>query len=249
MDARYHRFFVPPEWINGLHVRLEGPVAHQIARVLRMSRGDRVIILDNSGTEWLAELESLRTDRIEGRILSRATGRGEPRVQVTLYQSVLKSDRMEWVLQKGTELGAAAFVPVVSRRSVSRPSREGPALTRWRRIVTEAAEQSGRSLLPTVHPVMQFAEALQELPQGPALIPYEEERERLMGEALQAVSLKGGQLSIFIGPEGGWDPDEVALAQSYGVLPASLGQRILRAETAAIAAITVAMYFSGELGQ
>ena len=249
MDARHHRFFVPPECIRGLHVRLEGQVAHQVARVLRMSRGDRVILLDNSGTEWLAELESVRTDYIEGRILSRATGKGEPRVQATLYQSVLKSDKMEWVLQKGTELGAAAFVPVVSRRCVTRPGREGSGLTRWRRIVTEAAEQSGRALLPTVHPVMQFAEALQGLPQGQALIPYEDERERSMGEALQAAFLKGGQLSIFIGPEGGWDPDEVSLARSHGVVSASLGQRILRAETAAIAAITVAMYLSGELGQ
>ena len=248
MDARLHRFFVPPEWLRGDGARLEGQVAHQINRVLRMSPGDRVVLLDNSGSEYLTELTTFQGNHIEGRIVSRAVALSEPRVQVTLYQSLLKGDKMDLVMQKGTELGAACFVPVVTRRSVSRPSRGEQQLTRWRRIVTEAAEQSGRGLLPQVCSAVGLSEAFRKLPEGLALMPYEEERGCSMREALQVDTGQTGQVSIFIGPEGGWERDEVASARSHGVLPVSLGQRILRAETAAIAAMTVAMYSLGELG-
>ena len=213
-----------------------------------MSPGDRVVLLDNSGSKYITELESFSNDLIEGRIVSVSAGDGEPRTQITLYQSLLKGDKMDWVLQKGTELGAAGFVPLLSRRSVPRSNRSEQQLVRWTRIVTEAAEQSGRSRLPQVHPVVSLPEACRQLPSGLSLIPYEDERERSMREMLLSEDTRG-PVSIFIGPEGGWDPEEVVLARAHGIMPVSLGQRVLRAETAAIAAITVAMYSRGELGQ
>lgn len=248
MHAKLHRFFVPSEWLDGPGVQLEGRVVRQVSRVLRMVPGDRVILLDNTGSEYLAELGAFRGDRIEARIVSSTVGLGEPQVQITVYQSLLKGDKMDWVLQKGTELGAAAFVPVVSQRSVSRPSKGDQQLTRWERIITEAAEQSRRAILPQICPPVTLIEALGQRPKGLALMPYEEERGCSMGEALQAGCDQGSRMCLFIGPEGGWDPSEVELARSHGVLSVSLGHRILRAETAAIAATTVAMYWQEELG-
>ena len=248
MDSRLHRFFVPPEWLHGPSVHLEGQVVRQMSRVLRMASGNRVILLDNSGSEYLTELDAFHSNYIEGRIVSSTVGLGEPQTKVTLYQSMLKGDKMDWVLQKGTELGASAFVPVVSQRSVSRPSKGEQQLTRWRRIMTEAAELSGRSILPLICPPMALEEALERCPEGSALMLYEEERETSMREALKTGYQQPGPFSLFIGPEGGWDPPEVALARLHAVRVVSLGQRILRAETAAIAAMTVAMYWQGELG-
>ena len=249
MDDSPHRFFVPPEWLEGSRAQLKEQVARQVSRVLRMAPGDKIILLDNSGLEYLTELGTFHRDHIDGRIVSKTVGCGEPKTHLTLYQSLLKGDKLDWVLQKGTELGATAFVPLVSRRSVPRPNKGEQQLARSRRIVAEAAEQSGRALLPQVCPAMALSEALQQLPQGLALMPYENEHGFFMKEALQASSGQADQVSLFIGPEGGWDPEEVALASSHGVVPVSLGQRILRAETAAVAAMTIAMYSQGEVGE
>ena len=246
MESRLHRFFVPPEWLNGQRAHLQGQLVRQMSRVLRMASGDRVILLDNSGSEYLTELDAFFSDRIEGQIVSSTVGLGEPQAKVTLYQSLLKGDKMDWVLQKGTELGASAFVPVISQRSVPRPGKGEQQMVRWKRIITEAAEQSGRAILPHICPPMPLVEALERCPQGLALMPYEEEREISMREALKTGCHQA--LSLYIGPEGGWDPPEVALARSHGVKVVSLGQRILRAETAAIAAVTMTMYWQGELG-
>ena len=236
MDSRLHRFFVPPEWLHGQRALLEGQVARQMSRVLRMACGDRVILLDNTGSEYLAELDTFHGDRIEGRIVSSTTGLGEPQTTVTLCQSLLKGDKMDWVLQKGTELGASAFVPVISQRAVRRSGKGEQQMARWRRIITEAAEQSGRSILPQICPPITLREALDRCPEGSTLMPYEEERETSLREALKSARHQLGPLSFFIGPEGGWDSAEVSLARSHGVKVVSLGQRILRAETAAIAA-------------
>ena len=247
MNERLHRFFVPPEWLHDEHATLKDQTSRQIARVLRMSPGDRVVLLNNSGNEYLTELQTFHANGIEGRILSSDLGRAEPQTHVTLYQSLLKGDKMDWVLQKGTELGASAFVPVLSRRSIARAKRGEEQMGRWRRIVAEAAEQSGRSVLPEVYTAMPLADALQQLPHGIALIPYEDERERPIREALHAAD-DHDRMALFIGPEGGWDPEEITLARNHGAVPVSMGERILRAETAAIAAITIAMYSHGELG-
>ena len=239
---------MPPEWLHGDHVLLREGVARQIARVLRMSPGDHVVLLDNSGAERLTELGPFHSDTIEGSIISTCQGQGEPHLQVTLCQGLLKGSKLDWALQKGVELGGAAFIPLLSRRSVPRPKTGEEQLARWRRIISEAAEQSGRSVLPKVYPAMPLSEAFQQVSHTTALMPYEEERERSLHEALQDIPDQQ-PLALFIGPEGGWDPEEVALARSHDVVTVSLGQRVLRAETAAIAALSAVMYSRGELGR
>ena len=248
-----HRFFISPQCIDGDAVTLSGPVARQLARVLRSRPGDRVVLLDDSGWEYLVTLTVVRSGQVLGLVADRLAPGGEPNARITLYQAVLKADRFELVLQKGTELGVSAFVPMFCARSVPR-ARESASKAdrhdRWQRIVTEAAEQSGRGRIPTLERPMEFFKAC-DAAQGLAIIPWEEEREtglKTVLARLKAGSSDGSSVSIFVGPEGGFTREEVDYARARGLVPVSLGDRILRAETAGIAAVAAIQYEAGELG-
>lgn len=246
-----HRFFVPPAWINGQVARLEGDVARQVARVLRMSPGDEIILLDNSGSEYRVSLTGLHRDTVEGDVLSVANGRGEPSVHVTLYQGMLKGKGFEWVLQKGTEIGVTTFVPLVCRRSVpeERHDRHSARFPRWDKIVAEAAEQSGRCFLPRVEPPISFEDACDSVRDSTcvSLIPWELEEATDLRSALQGTESQ--RVNIFIGPEGGFEDREIEHARSCGIRSVSLGRRILRSETAAIATLAAVLYELGEMGR
>jgi 16S rRNA (uracil1498-N3)-methyltransferase len=221
-----HRFFVAAECIEASAVTLSGDAARQISRVLRARPGDCITVLDNSGWEYAVTLEAVGPSRVEGVITERVLGRGEPRVEVVLYQALLKTDRFEFVLQKGTELGVSRFVPVFSERSVPRPKigkSEVARQARWRKIIVE----------------------------GMVVIPWEEEsrtglRAALLGWA--AEKDRPSSVSVFVGPEGGLTEQEVGYAREQGILPVTLGDRILRAETAGIAVVAAVLYELGELG-
>jgi 16S rRNA (uracil1498-N3)-methyltransferase len=249
-----HRFFVPPESIRQHTVGISGPLARQIARVLRQRPGDTIIVLDDTGAEFQVVLSEVHRDFVEGRVVERRTGAGEPRVKITLYQAPLKSDRFEFVLQKATELGVSSFVPLLTDRVVARKSNErrsGARVGRWRRIVTEAAEQCGRSRIPTISGPVTLKEACDDAPRA-ALMPWEEERTssgvRAALARSRAEGWDGSEVAIFIGPEGGFTAQEAELARALGVQTLSLGQRILRSETAAIATIAAVCHELGELG-
>ena len=249
-----HRFFVQPETITGHDARIASEVAHQISRVLRMQVGDEICLLDGSGYEYRVRLVSIGANECVGQVMERVKGRAEPHCKVTLYISLLnKADKFEWALQKCTELGAARFVPVRSARSIS----DAPGRTkmeRWERIIQEAAEQSGRAVIPTLEEAISLQTAFQQESSG--LRSTQDGEHIALIPALGAqVTLKGalrgaggvGTLSIFIGPEGGFTPDEVEEAKAAGVVPVTLGPRTLRAETAAVAALTMALYEMGEM--
>ncbi len=252
-----HRFFVPSTWIAGEHARLEGDVARQVSRVLRMSPGDEVTLLDNSGNEYRMRLTRFSREVVEGVVLSIDEGRGEPSLKVTLYQGMLKGEKFLWVLQKGTELGVTAFVPLICHRSLpqERDSWLSARYPRWRKVVTEAAEQSGRCLLPDLKQPISFRDACEEIKgsRSISIIPWEREGASGLRSTLQ--ESKGAQpyfpalVNIFIGPEGGFEEWEIDCARSCGVLPISLGRRILRSETAAIATVAAVMYEAGEIGR
>ena len=243
------RFFVPPTWIDGDRARLEGKLARQVSRVLRMAPGDEVTLLDNSGREFAVLLTRFDRDRVEGVVQTVSDTSTEPAVEVALYQALLKGERFELVLQKATELGVKAFVPVICQRSIPTGSGDGHHLRyqRWRSIVTEAAEQSGRSRLPRLEEATPFNEACERTEgAGLSLIPWEREETTSLRLALQRAP--SHQINVFIGPEGGFEECEVAYARSHGVLPVSLGRRILRSETAAIVTVASVLYEMGELG-
>jgi 16S rRNA (uracil1498-N3)-methyltransferase len=248
-----NRFFVSPEAFATEEVEMDGPLSHRLRSVLRMRKGDTVVLLDGKGYEYEAVLEDVDGPAVHARVLERRRGLSESPVEIALYQSVIKGDRFDWVLEKGTELGVARFVPLIVQRSVVRPS-SGPSARgeRWQRIVTEAAEQCGRSVLPIVAPVTEFEDTLASVA-GLRLLPWEEERALGLRTVLrqEMPSLKATErpvVSLFIGPEGGFTLREVERARSRGVHVVSLGQRILRSETAGIAAVAAILYELGELG-
>ena len=246
-----HRFFVDPGCIRDGRAIMDGAVARQASQVLRLRAGESVALMDGSGMEWVVLLSSVSPSRLEGSVVSETFLSGEPGVSVTLYQGTLKGEKFEMVLQKGTELGISAFVPVVCRRSISRAAggRADSRLRRWQSIVREAAEQSGRTRIPVVEAPVSLTDAL-ESARGVTLIAWEREQETGLREALSArlerARVEG--LGLLVGPEGGFDPAEVEQAIDAGAVPVSLGRRTLRSETAGPAMTAAVMYELGELG-
>jgi 16S rRNA (uracil1498-N3)-methyltransferase len=241
-----NRFFVLPECIKQSKVVLSGGQAYQISHVLRLKTKDRIIVLDNTGWEYEVEIVKVGGE-VVGSIVNKVLCRGEPAIKITLYQAMLKADKFELILQKGVELGASAFVPYLSERCVTKKPLEGKLL-RWQKIIQEAAEQSGRGLLPVLHPVVSFRQAC-EMVERPAVLFWEEEKSTSLRQVLRSVKFQKKQnLSIFIGPEGGFPSYEVQYATSKGIAIASLGARVLRAETAALAVISAVLYENKELG-
>ena len=243
-----HRFFISSDSIDKDVVVISGETAHQIGYVLRLKPGNRITVLDNSGWEFEVEIARIDNKSVQGAIVSKQKGQGEPSVKITLCQALLKTDKFEWVLQKGVELGVTIFIPFISERCVvKKPSTD--KIERWQKIIKEAAEQSERSVLPVLHPVVSFAEACQTA-KPPALLLWEEEKYTGLKEVLQHPLFKNTKaITLFIGPEGGFPESEVEIARKQGIVTASLGQRVLRAETASLAAISAMMYETGEMGK
>ena len=253
-----HRFFVEPEDPSPERVTLDGPTAHQVARVLRLRPGERIVLLDDSGWERVVELVEVTPRHVGGIVRETRASRGEPRLALTLCQALVPRDKLEVVLQKGTEVGVATFVPVAFARSLV-PGGEAVderRLNRWRRIAQESAEQSRRGRVPVVRAPLGFDDALAEAASvGPALVAWEGETRRSVRDALRDVlgrMRKVGEgssltLSLFVGPEGGFTDGEIARARDRGILTVSLGPRILRTETAGPVLAALALYEAGEL--
>ena len=245
-----HRFFISPDQMRGPLVRFDDAQAHQMRRVLRLRPGARVLALDGAGFQYEVALEEVSDSRTTGLIAARAPATGEPRVRLTLFQSLLQRDKFEWVLQKGTEIGVAAFVPVITRRSLVRDTDDvGEAkLGRWRRIIKEAAEQSGRGVLPRLIGPLPFDAAAPEAWMNQrTLIAWEHEPQRTVRDVLGGLR-DVTHVALFIGPEGGYEAAEVAEAAEYGAIPVTLGRRVLRTETAAVVAAALVLYELGEMG-
>jgi 16S rRNA (uracil1498-N3)-methyltransferase len=245
-------------------VSLPKPIAHQVRDVLHLAVGEQLLLLDNTGDEVLATVTASNRNTVDVQLLERRAGKSEPTIRIILCQGLLKSARFEWILEKGTELGVTVFAPTLCHRSMSGLEEAGSAkIQRWQRIIQEAAEQSGRSRLPQLLPICPLMHALTNIPRGAlAIMPWEQEHNRSLHEAL-SIGLHsddpvGADLScpspiyrllhqpitvvLFIGPEGGLTTDEITLAQQHGVQPVTLGPRILRAETAALATIANVLY-------
>jgi len=251
-----HRFFIPPSWVQGNEVTITGPQARQMARVLRMRPGDRVIVLDNSGWELEVQLSSVDQPLVKGDVLHRRLAGREPRTKVSLYQGVLRSNRFEFVLQKGTELGVVQFVPVITDRCVvSDLDAVEKKRGRWDWIIQEAAEQCRRGRKPALRSAILFAQACEEARQagGLSLILWEEEQRLSMRTLLRQAPPGREQawppftINLFIGPEGGFTTGEISIARRYGLVPVTVGPRTLRAETAAVVASAVILYELGDM--
>lgn len=255
MASGLHRFFVEASSLGGERVAITGDRAHQIARVLRLKPGDRVILVDGVGHDITIRLDEVRSSGVAGTVEATEPSRPEPSLILTLYQALVPRERFETVLQKGTEVGISRFVPTWCERSIvpGGDKIDDRRLERWRRIVTEAAEQCERGYVPEVAPPMRFHDALNDARTDgwPALLAWEREETESIRQGLDWVlgwrPVGRAHLSLFVGPEGGFAETEVEAARRQNVRTVSLGPRILRTETAGPILAALALYHDGDL--
>jgi 16S rRNA (uracil1498-N3)-methyltransferase len=232
----HRRFFVPPGAIQEGSVEFSPAQAHQLARVLRLSEGAQVSILDGTGREWTANLTLSTARRASARLLVEQPQVSLPRPRITLAQVVPRGAAMDLIVAKAAELGAAAIQPVEAAHSVRRGSERAP---RWRRILVEAAEQCGRRDLPTLGDACTLERLIQSHPPDRPLLACHG-GERVPPLPAVCADLRGATaLTLLVGGEGGLTSEEVARVKAHGARLVSLGPRLLRAETAALAALAV----------
>ncbi|NTW02790.1 MAG: 16S rRNA (uracil(1498)-N(3))-methyltransferase [Oscillochloris sp.] len=237
-----YRFFVPPASFSGDTVRVaDAELARQISRVLRLGPGDHVLLLDGLGDAYEVELTELGRDLVMGRVLccQHAT---EPAIDLSIYLALLRPERFEWVLQKGTELGVRHFVPVQFARSRVSDRADERKAERWRKIIREAAEQSCRGRLPELGTPLSFTDACLSARSAQLPLILWEGQAPPMRDLLRRPSASPTSVAILSGPEGGITQEELTFASTHGMLPVSLGTQTLRAETAPIAA-TAALFY------
>ena len=241
-----HHFFVNPEQVEDGLIRITGSDVNHIKNVLRIRQGEEMLVSDGTGRDYLCQAEEIAGQEVAVRILETEEEGRELPSRIWLFQGLPKSDKMEFIIQKAVELGAAGIVPVSTRNTVVKldQKKEEAKVKRWQAIAESAAKQSKRSLVPRVSGIMTLKEAFDYVEsQGFSvrLIPYEHEA-GMDGTKTELDAAGPGQdIAVFIGPEGGFDEREIELALSKGVRPISLGRRILRTETAGLALLSVLM--------
>lgn len=241
-------FFVASDAIVPPTVRITGPLLHHLRQSLRLQPGEMLSVTDDRGTRYRAEIAEVTGHALVGRIVDTTSAPAKAGASIILAQALLKGEKMDWVIQKATELGVDRIVPVLSAHSVVRPraDRIEHQRARWQRIALEAAQQSERWSLPLLDEPANVAELWSRSKTAASKILL---AERSSGASLTNLPLPGpgGEVWLLIGPEGGWEQEEAAQALQQGFVAVTLGSRILRAETAAIAAMSIVQSRLGEL--
>lgn len=237
------RFFL--EHIIPDNIRITGEDAHHIGRSLRMRTGEELTVC-SEGRDYHCRITAITPDEVLLEEISSELCAAEPDIRVTLYQAVPKADKLSSIIQKSVELGAVRIVPVLTRRCVARPDKKdfGKKLPRLQKIAESAAKQSGRGIIPEVAGLLTWQEALEEMTKADCAMLFYEEGGVRFGE----VPLTGAKdIAVFIGSEGGLDPEEAEAAKNAGIHNVWLGNRILRCETAPIAVISILMQLTGNM--
>ena len=244
------RFFVPVEDITDGEIRITSGDAAHISRVLRLREGDTVTVCDGRGFDYNAEIAEINAGEIICSVTAKRRSESEPDVFVTLYQGLPKASKMDYIIQKTTELGVSKIVPVAMARCVSRiedKKTEAKKLERWNKIAKEAAQQSQRGIVPEICPVMTFDEAAAAMAESDlCFAPYECEDEGGLKNTLLSVE-NPKTVSFMIGPEGGFDLSEIEKLKAAQIPTVTLGPRILRTETAGEAVLAMMMYEIGDV--
>ncbi len=240
------RFFVPSQALSSQTILLTGENANH-AKVLRLRPNDAVTVCDGRGTDYHCTVTQISAGQVSLRVLDSAPAASEPAVRTSVYMAFAKADKFEHVVQKATELGAWEIVAFPSARCVSRPDAKTLAkkLERWQKIALSAAEQSRRGRIPQVLVMDSYRQALERAAQADLAVTfYENEEQFTLSSAIAAAPFQ--TVALMTGPEGGYEPEEIALAQSLGIRICTLGRRILRCETAPLCALSALMFASGE---
>ena len=234
-------FFVDPGAITPPSIHITGDLLHHLRDSLRVRPGDSLALNDGCGTRYRVEVTRVTSQVIVSRIIDRLTEPAPKTSPIVLGQSLIKGDKMDWVIQKATELGVANIVPIHSTHSVIKPNPERleHQRSRWERIARDAAQQSERWTIPTIADPVDLAEICRQYASAPLKGMLVERSDSPSLSAIPLPSDRQRPIVLLIGPEGGWAPEEQRLAREQGFLPLALGPRILRAETAAIAALSI----------
>jgi 16S rRNA (uracil1498-N3)-methyltransferase len=242
---RLNRIYTPGPLVPDSEVALPAAGAYHVARVLRMRTGAALAVFDGKGSEYRAEIIRAESSDVSVRIGEHIVATAESPLSITLVQGISRSERMDWALQKATELGVNVIAPVITARSVVRLDEKQSAKKQqhWHNIVIGACEQSGRSHVPSVLAPVSLRQYLQE---------HSKEGMRLVlsptgPSALAGLTTMSKRVELLIGPEGGLDDEEIDRAQSAGFVPVRLGPRVLRTETAAVTALSVLQAMWGDL--
>ena len=229
------RFFVSKNSIDAVNgtICIEGNDAHHISRSLRMAEGETVTVCDGEGSDYLCRLDTVRDEYSILSLLEKKVCPSEPPYRITVFQALVKGDRMDTVIQKSVEYGASSIVPFESSRCIMKRSTEDQKEQRRNRIAEEAAKQCGRGIIPYVECPVAFDTMLERASGfGLPLFCYESERRQTIKDVIAQKGLPDS-VSIVVGPEGGFSAEEAEKAEKAGLISVSLGQRILRTESAA----------------
>lgn len=242
------RFFI--ENISGDFITISGQDALHIAKSLRMKVGEKLTVCGGQGLDFICEIDEISESSVLLRVTETVVTDSEPSIDITLYQGCPKGDKMELIIEKSIELGVNKIVPVLMQRSVSRPDTKSAAKKheRYQKLALSAAKQCGRGIIPRVEPMINFIQMTNELAQHQAVIFFYECGGESLSSVMNKIVLNNlSDIAVVIGPEGGFDPSEADMLKNMGALTSTLGKRILRTETAPIAAISAIMYATGNM--
>ncbi|MCS7191600.1 MAG: 16S rRNA (uracil(1498)-N(3))-methyltransferase [Armatimonadetes bacterium] len=243
------RRFIVPFRLTKEHLALTDDLAHRLLHVLRMKVGNRVLLCDLQGSEWLAEIVSTEKNFVRLQLLERVSTSQELEVEIKLFQSIPKGEKMDFIVQKATELGVQKIVPMFTKRTVVQlsPERAKSRRERWQKIAAAATEQCGGRIVPEVSVPIPFKQAVNEASAADVWLLFYEATDEPLNEAIKP-HRNASSVAIMVGPEGGFEPSEVEMAKQKGAKVVSLGKRILRTETAAIVAVAIVLHELGLLG-
>jgi 16S rRNA (uracil1498-N3)-methyltransferase len=236
---RLHRFYIGEPVGTKTEIILgNSDVVHQIRKVFRLKKGDLLIVFDGSGSDYTCGIEDFREDSIVLGVREASKSRYMPEREVILYAALIKKDTFEWIVEKATELGVTKIVPIIAERTEKKAVNED----RLKKIVIEASEQSGRGSVPEVSAVISLKEAVIALKNGEGRTEKGAIAFHTDAEAFDRADIADTEsISCFIGPEGGWSPDEIALFHEHKIPVRSIGSQVLRAETAVVATLSLVM--------
>lgn len=245
-----HRFFIDSENIKENCIEINNEDVKHIKNVLRLEEGDIISICDKKESDYICKITQINKQNIVCDILEAYKSKGEAPIDIVLYQGLPKSDKMELIIQKATELGVKKIVPVATKRTVVKiqdKKREEKKIERWVRIAEEAAKQSKRGLIPEIGNIIEFKELLNIFKDEEFIVvPYESEKNIGIKEVLK--NCKSKKINILIGPEGGFEEFEIEGLKDINSHIVTLGPRILRTETAGLTATSIVLYELGDLG-
>lgn len=248
------QFFVFKENINGNTIKIVGEEARHLSCVLRKKIGEQLQVFDGIGKIYQVEIEKIGQKIVEAKILSE-TVIPQPKVKIHLFLAILKPLKMDYLIQKVTELGVTEITPLITQNTVVQlnPETKKDKVSRWQKIALSAVKQSGGAKLPLINLPLDFSEVIKKLNNSLAgqtdlnLIFWEKEKKNNLKEIFSTINSKPSTINLFIGPEGGFADEEIDLAKKYNFIPVGLGGRILRSETAAIIATALVLYECNEL--